>query len=85
MSQEELLILLSLRAMPKQSKEADKKQEFGRAREAVTNLLKAANDGDVSTLKACVDKQAEYDKTDAAGVLSHMSKCSRSLCVFFRS
>jgi len=70
--------------MPKTSKE-DKKEEFGRAREAVTNLLKAANDGDVSTLKSCVDKQAEYDKTDAAGVLSHMSKCSRSLCAFFRS
>jgi ankyrin repeat protein len=50
----------------------NKKQEFGRAREAITNMLKAANDGDVAKLKECVAKQAAYDRTDDAGVLSAM-------------
>ena len=49
---------------------SNKKEEFGRAREAITNLLKAANDGDVAGLKEAIAKQAAYDATDDAGVLS---------------
>jgi ankyrin repeat protein len=51
---------------------SDKKQEFGRAREAITNMLKAANDGDVAKLKECVAKQAAYDGTDDGGILAAM-------------
>ena len=52
--------------------EGDKKAEFGRAREAVTNLLKAAAEGNVGALKECVTKQSAYDATDVLDVLKDM-------------